>query len=456
MRKRTVKILKAIAIAVVVLGVLYAIAVVISAAKLRRAYAELEKAGRPMNTGNVIPPAVPGAENAALLYESAILLLKAQPAGQDTNQPAEEENLLEHLGGLSGTFLTDSLEADKQAELERLLKQDVVDRALSLIEQGTRRRACRFDLDYKAGFNMLMPHLSGLRDLVRVLGAAACLEAQAGRLDAAWNLAKTQLRLSDALRNEPILISQLVRFASIRLACRTIQRICEITPPNPEQCRDIEGLLSDYEDRKPLILALDGERLLGGEWAFNLLSSGSMKALAANTGGESGFGEALMRLYGAFKPLSLADHAAYVRIMGECTASAQRPYSPGRQGALDAKINRLYLVTSMILPAIGRVEEVYWETIAEMRITRAGLAVLQDKKANGAFSQTLENLKLKDVGDPFCEGQLVYRPAPNGFILYSVGPDQKDNNGSPKQKKQKTDWDVVWQFPGGGENKPAS
>ena len=34
------------------------------------------------------------------------------------------------------------------------------------------------------------------------------------------------------------------------------------------------------------------------------------------------------------------------------------------------------------------------------------------------------------------------------FVLYSVGPDEKDNDGSPKQKKQKTDWDIVWHFPG--------
>jgi hypothetical protein len=440
MRKRTVKILKGIAIAVVVLGVLYAIGVAVSAAKLRRAYAELEKAGRPMNAGNVIPPTVPETENAALLYESAILLLKAQPAGQDI--------LLTRMGGLSDTFLKESLDADERAELERLMGEDVVHNALSLVEQGTQRHSCRFEHDYTAGFNMLMPNLAGLRNMIFILGAKACLEAEAGYPEAAWNLAQTQLRFADALRNEPILISQLVRFASIRLSCRTIQKICEIAPPNPEQYRDLESLLSDYEDRKSLILALDGERLLGGEWAFNLLRSGSPTALASSSGDAPEFMGVLMRLYGAFKPLSLADHAAYLRLIGEYTASAQRPYSPGQQSALDAKISRLYLVTSMILPAIGRVEELYWETIAEMRITRAGMAVLQDKKTEGAFPQTLANLKLKDIGDPFSDGPLLYRPSQNGFILYSVGPDQKDNNGSPKQKKQKTDWDIVWQFPG--------
>ncbi len=442
MRKRTVKILKGIAIAVVVLGVLYAIGVAISAGKLRRAYAELEKAGRPMEPAKIIPPTVPETENAALLYESAILLLKAQPAGQDS--------LLLHLGGLSDTFLKESPDADKRAELERLMEQDVVHDALSIVEQGTQRRSCRFDHDYTAGFNMLMPNLSGLRDLVRILGAKACLEAEAGRPDAAWDLAQTQLRFADALRNEPILISQLVRFASIRFSCRAIRKICEVAPPNAEQYRSVVSLLSDYEDRTPLILALDGERLLGGEWAFNLLRSESPTALASSSGDAPEFVGVLMRLYGAFKPLSLADHAAYLRIIGEYTASAQRPYAPGEQNAIDARIGRLHVVTSIILPPIGRVKEVYWETIAEMRIARAGLAVLHDNKTQGAFPQALESLKLEGLNDPFSDGPLLYRPGPDGFILYSVGPDQKDNNGSPKQKKQETDWDIVWQFPSPG------
>lgn len=453
MRKRTVKILKSVAIAVVVLGAIYAIGVAVSSAKLRRAYAELEKAGRPMEAARVIPPTVPETENAALLYESAILLLKAQPARRDTDQLPDQQDLLRHLASLSDTFLKESLDADKRAELEQLLEQEVVHDALSIIEQGTRRPSCRFEHDYTAGFNMLMPNLAGLRNMIFILGAKACLEAEAGRPDAAWDLAQTQLRFADALRSEPILVSQLVRFASIRLSCRAIQKICEVAPPNPEQYRSVESLLSDYEDRKPLVLALDGERLLGGEWAFNLLRSESPRALASSTADESEFAEVLMRLYGAFKPLSLVDHAAYVRIMGEYTKSAQRPYLPNEASDTDKKVgqmsSRLHVVTATIVPAIGRVKEVYWEMIAEMRITRAGLAVLQDKRAQSAFPQTLESLKPKNLSDPFTDGPLLYRPKPNGFILYSVGPDQKDNNGSPKQKKQKTDWDIVWQFPSG-------
>jgi hypothetical protein len=444
MRKKTVKILKIIAIVLIVLSLIYAIAVGVSSAKLRKTYAALEKAGRPMKPANIIPPDVPDAENAALLYESAILLLKAQPAPSG--------NLLEYLGGLSGKFRKESIEPDELAELQQLIEQDAVTQALSVIEQGTTRKSCRFDHDYKAGFNMLLPNLGGFRNIVRILGAKSCLEAEAGRPDIAWNLALTQLKVADALRNEPILISFLVRIASISTSCETVRKVCEVAPPNAEQYRNIESLLLDYEDRAPFVLALDGERLLCGEWAFNLLRNGSARDLTANINNGWGLGEVLLSLYSAFKPLLIADHAAYMQTLGEYTRIAQQPYPPNDVSSIDKKAeqmrSRLNVVTSILVSAIGRVNERYWEVIAQMRITRAGLAVLQEKKIQDAFPETLEKLKLKSLDDPFSKEMLHYKPQEQGFIIYSIGPDQKDNGGSPKEKKQKTDWDIVWAYTG--------
>jgi hypothetical protein len=444
MRKRTVKILKIVAIVLVALSLIYAVATGISWAKLRSAYAALEKAGRPMEAKDVIPPDVPDDENAALLYESAMLLLKSQPA--------PNRNLLEYLGGLSDKFVKGSIESDELAEFRKQIEQDVVNQAISVLEQGAKRNSCRFEHDYNAGFNMLLPNLGGFRNIIRILGAKSCLEADEGRPDAAWNLVLIQLRFADALRNEPILISFLVRLTSIRASCETIHKICEFAPPNSEQFNVLESLLLDYEDRTSIILALDGERLLCGEWAFNLLKKGSYGELWEGAGNESGIGKVLLSLYSAFKPLSLADHAAYVRLLGDYTRLVQQPYSPNEASAMDQKteqaLTRLHVMTSMLLPAIGRVNELYAESIAQLRITRAGLALLQEKKTQGAFPQTLEGVKLKNLDDPFSKESLHYKPQDQGFILYSIGPDEKDNDGSPKEKKQKDNWDIVWSYTG--------
>ncbi|MHC4536315.1 MAG: hypothetical protein ACYS6K_20385, partial [Planctomycetota bacterium] len=321
MQKRTVKILTRIAIVFVVLGLIYAIAVSASSSKLRQAYADLKKDGRPMEPSDVIPPEVPDTENSALLYESAALLLKAQPT--------PDGNLLEDLGDISDKFIKESLDSDKLDEFKQLIGQDIVTQALSIIAQGTQRDSCRFDLDYEDGLNTLLTHLSDLRNLTRILCAKVHLEAKTGNLDTAWDLLTTQVKFADALRTEPVLISKLRRIAMIRLSCDTITKLCEIAPPNAQQSSDIQSLLKDLDDIQPLIHSIDAERLLIGEWVFSLTKDEMYQAsLQHGSRGDTGLLHKLIIFGITFKPLLLADHAAYLRFMHDGTRFLERPYSP--------------------------------------------------------------------------------------------------------------------------------
>lgn len=96
---------------------------------------------------------------------------------------------------------------------------------------------------------------------------------------------------------------------------------------------------------------------------------------------------------------------------------------------------------------MGRVKVMYLNTIADIRITEAGLALLRYRTTSGSLPETLDALEAQNVSDPFCNGNLVYRRRGTGFELYSVGSDQKDNGGIAKQPKQETEYDIVWHFP---------
>ena len=440
MKKRTVKILKIIAIILIVLSLLYAIAVGVSAAKLTRVYADLRKDGRPMNQVDILPKIVPDTENAALLYESAGLLLKAQPA--------PEGNLLKYLGGLSDKFIKESLEPDKLAELQQLIGQDVVTQALSIVEQGTQRPSCRFDRDYNDGIYTLLPNLPNLREFSRILSAKAQLEARAGNLDKAWNIVRTHLKFADAMLNDPVLVTQLVRIASIKLACRTIQELCAIAPPNEQQYRGIQEHLTGFDDITPIVLAIDGERVLLGEWAFNLPKNELYKITSDNEDPEdtSGIIYKLIILRTTFKPLFLADRAAYMQFMHKSIEYIENPHPDVRIDILEENIEKHHMLSRMLIPAINRVKVIHNEMIAEVRVTQVGLALLQHKHSRNVFPETLESLEFQNINDPFSEQQLRYKPQGQDFILYSIGPDKEDNEGSPKQKKQKDDWDIVWSY----------
>jgi len=442
MKKRTVKILTCIAIVIVALGLIYAIAVSISSSKLHHAYAALEKDNRPMEPWQVIPPDVPDTENAALLYQSAALLLKAQPAPNG--------NLLIYLGAHSDKFIKETLDSDKLTEFEQLMAQEKVLQALSMVEQGTQRDSYRYDLNYDDGFGIRLPHLHGLRNLIFIGCAKAQIEAKTGNPDTAWEMVRTQLKFADALRTEPVLISQFLRMGMIRLSCDTIKKLCEIAPPNDQQYRAIESLLGSLEEITSIVRAIDGERLLQGEWAFNIPKdelNETMGDFSENY--NSGLISKLVFFGMTFKPISLADHAAYMRFMHESARFAERPYSREQAEVLEKGVRKKrYILTSILTPKIFRVKEIHCRMIAEVRIVQAGVALLQYKQKQDAFPATLEALKLQNIKDPFSDGLLLYKTEGQGFVLYSVGPDQKDNNGSPRQKKQKTDWDIVWLFPG--------
>ncbi len=443
--KTSIRILTGIGVILLALGIFYVVALARSMARLRQAYAALEKDGRSMRAAEVIPPAIPDTENAAVLYESAASMLKAQPAG--------EKDLLGHLGGLAASFVRGTLEPDKLPELKLLMGQEVIASALATVEQGTQRRACRFNRDYDAGLSMTMPMLSELRQLASILGVKACLEAEAGAPAKAWATVQTQLRFADGLHNNPIFIDQLVRMALTRYSCQTMQRLCEVAPPGAADGEALEGLLRDLDAVAPLVRAADGERLLWGEWLFNLpkdeLYATGWKQMGS---GQDYMPEIVHRVrfrMATFKPRLIADHAAYLESMRKSAQWLESPYAPGgpeaQQEIWDS--GRGHLLTGMLLPAVERIKVLHCEMIAAVRMTRAGLALLLYRQTHGTFPPSLDALGLPKLADPFTQEPLHYRTAGEGFLVYSVGEDRKDNGGSAKQPKQQTDYDLVWRFP---------
>ena len=74
-------------------------------------------------------------------------------------------------------------------------------------------------------------------------------------------------------------------------------------------------------------------------------------------------------------------------------------------------------------------------------MTRAGLAVLQHRDEQGAWPDALP--KKAELVDPFPGEPLLYRPGSDGFVLYSVGANGVDDNGTPGKDRA---GDIVWKY----------
>ena len=460
MHRRSKRILIVVGVIAIALGALYTLALVRSTMKLRRAYAALAADGRPMRADEIVPPKVPDAQNAALLYQSAALMLKGQAAG--------EKNLLERVGELSGSLLDkpdnpDRIARQQQniAELRHLMTLPVVASAVAAVEQGTQRPACRFDQENPGTLSVDAPFGQDVRNLNRLLGARVYFDAEAGETARAWSTLQTQLKFANVLHDDPRAMSQLIRSSMIGYSCRLIRSLCESGLPDVETSLRMEGLLKDLTDIEPFIHAVDGERLLIGEWFFSLPreemdKAWRQKASYRHDVTPGAFQGAMQRLgfrILAFRPRLVADHAAYLEMMRRRVQLLQGPYRSVHECQRYLSTSRWNVFTWLF--ATGGEKWVHCRMTADVQITRAGLGLLRYRQAHGTFPPTLEALGLEGLIDPYTGKPLLYRPEGEGFVVYSVDEDLKDNGGTPRPEKQDSDprrrkpleGDRLWRFP---------
>ncbi len=439
MKKKTVLSLAraTMALAAIVITV-YVVLLAYSTSMVRRARAALAKEGRPLTAEEILPPSVSGGENAAPLYESAFRLLESQSVGDET--------LLSVLADAAYRILEENMSNHDIARIHDVMERPEVEQAVDLVRRAMERPVCRFSVRWDQGPNALLPHANAMRQMTRILGARSLLNAERGDFDSAWRDAEMALRTAEAMRDEPILISQLVRIAQTRTALEVIRKLAAVAPPNDAVASRLMQLLASLEERRPFARAVDGERLLLGEWSFRLLEN-DMAGYAQKDVLHSLFGTAgrLIRL----KPVRRMDYAIYLNLVRHAASRTERAFHEMPQQD-EPDIPRLARLTRLIVPAFGGYRRSVEEHIALTRVARTGLALIRHRAIHGSYPDTLESLAPTLLGapaeDPFTGRPLIYRRADDGFVVYSVGPDGKDNGGAPRSRSvgRDVEYDLPW------------
>ncbi len=436
MKTKTLRRFKIFAGLVVAALVLHTALLVTSGLALRNAREELRAAGRPMSAKEIIPPEVPPSENAAPLYESAFALLKSEAIG--------DKSLELFVTDAAKEYATQpDLNATRVA-FENALANPTFSQALKLVEQATTRTQCNFNLQYDLGTSLIIPHIDDMLAFGFILKAKALLHAHRGEPQQAHATLETALRMADALRTEPVLISALVHNAKYRMALETLPALCAIAPPDDETAARLSALLDGVNPVAPFVRALDGERLLYGEWIYNCFADESTDNFLGPEYGTwaSRFAKRVL----GYRPSLQLDHASFLRTYARFANDASRPFwkiqpSP-RMNQEDefpwyATVSRFVTVNfaSGILSTV-RIQ-------ALLRVSRTGLALLRHKLAHGSYPATLSEIDpafLPEIPlDPFTGTPLLYRTEGDGFLLYSIGQNLKDDGG-----KEAKDLDVVW------------
>jgi hypothetical protein len=298
-------------------------------------------------------------------------------------------------------------------------------------------------VDWEAGAGALFPHYPKLRSLARLLAAHAGVSAEDGRpgdavadLEAVVGLARHC--------GEPVLIGQLIQYACLSVGCQALGRVLEVSTLEEEQARHLARTLAELDLYGPFERALMTERTFG-LWGFDLWRRDPQQLLSMVQGSEDDrpffpdrIGETVLRC----APINKMDEVFYLRYMAEKVALArQHRHIPQPElSSPEDNIPRYAVISHIITPVFSSAHNKRDETIARLGLAQWALALHVYHQQNGRYPGELEEVDaLLDWGlpsDPFSEQPFVYRREGNGYLLYSIGVNGRDDNGEVDRSRQ--------------------
>jgi hypothetical protein len=461
MKKSKHPFLKWAGIVFLVLGLVYAGLVVAGNMAVRREKAALEAAGFPMRPEQVIPAAIPEKDNAAPLYNAAVKALKDVPFEGESVDGVTSSNLFDQLQRTAVAVRKDPDNGEVAKNFETLVRDPRVTDFLASVERGSALPGCRQENDYSMlaqrmagqeqdaakGPEMFLPYISDNLKVSQILAALALQQMRQGNTTAAWRTIEISFRFADTLRDEPLLISQLVRTTQQGIAIKAMKDAAAMSAPSEDVSQALQKQLSLIDGESTAALALNGERILFGEWTF----SQSPASLGKFMRKMSPWWEVPFPYFSAltsvvFGPLLQPwENAAFLQASRAMLGGGDKAI-PGNGSSLSLlRMPGLFAMTKAAVSGAQGLRMNLTHVDSAAVVARLGLAAINYKKEHGAFPRDLQALGAQDLVDPFTRKPLVYRPEPDGFLLYSLGPDLTDDGGLGYDYKEKKG-DIVWRY----------
>jgi hypothetical protein len=312
----------------------------------------------------------------------------------------------------------------------------------------------------------LLPGIQQSRDFARVLGARAMNHLGEGRVQQAWNDLMVMRKLGRLIAQGPTLIEALVGIAIENIGNHSTLVLIEHTQPDAKQVAKYLADLDGIEKTHPMSRMADKvettERSMYMD-CVQLLARGSLnlEQLAGVTGGGD-FGN-IMQKYATglvewdivlrkgnvwydrmVKIMRMDDYVerskAVAKANEDIKKMAQESRAPinllrfldpkkGREAASDFMGD---VMVALLLPAVQQARIAEDLATQNGRHLRIALALSAYKKKNGSYPAKLSDVKpyLGAVPrDIFTGEELNYKVTKDGYLVYSVGPNGKDEGG---------------------------
>jgi hypothetical protein len=346
-----------------------------------------------------------------------------------------------------------------------LLALSKYDPVIEELRQAGRRPYSRFPLEYDADdpAAIMLPHLAIFKGCAKVLQLRTCAELQLGQTERALDDVSLSLRMVEALRTEPILISHLVRIAVVNITLQPVWEGLADHRWSDEQLRTLDQELSKLDFLLDYRFAMRGEVTFSSGVVDYLRRTGNLGAIF---GGSDNSPDAarILRLIpsGWFYQNQLRCERFMFQWYVPLADQEQRIISPTSARHADAALASdtshpapFNLLEREMLPALGAAARKFALGQANVDLARVACALERYRAAHGSYPEMLALLApqlMETILHDVINGQPLHyeRTADGRFVLYSVGWNETDDGGKVALGKngldiQQGDW--VWQVP---------
>lgn len=380
-----------------------------------------------------IPPRLPDATNAAIVYQEAFEYLAisdlAPPPWRDKGPDGWKK------------YYDRSAFGPKDKDLREFLRTQ--ERGLALVRKAAAMPGCSFEHDYSLGISMPLPELHRLPHAATLLAYEALVKAEDGDARGALDDVAAIYGVAGHV-SDPLLISVMVAIGIDKTGTKVLEDILSLVAPVPESGRP--ALPEEASYRRAIRRAMATEELIFGLTTFTALAEGDQSVIdAAGTGI---LGSPVYRVF-----FLQDDLAAYRRVMQEMQQLAAKPYYEARPDwqALDQSWteHRRGIVTALLAPATEKAVAAATDADAGRLLARTALALTAFQAKTGAYPDKLDALVPEYLPrvplDPFSGRPLKTKRDGDGVIVYSVGRDLKDDGGV-REEVGKTGGDLVFRL----------
>lgn len=364
--------------------------------------------------------------------------------------------------------------------------------AVQLLHQVLDHPKLDFQLDYKKGAQMLLPHLAPMRRSAQILDTSAIYELHVGDTAAATTNILTLLAIVQRDVRDELLISHLVRIAITTIAVSPTWELLQATNVTDVQLAAVQSSWQQLNFLKDAENAFEIERITSDvtiersrssheefEKIFPPMTFGS--SFGGSSSGSSGWADVLENFTASPRAAigeamwrSSWSYSAELHVLRDnqvileslrAMQTNQTQFYKTNYDAMSSRLStlgytntggaffsalripdfRVYFRDGGLSSSIRRTLQI--ETARRVVVTAIALKRFQLR--HGVWPQTLNELTPEFIAsvpiDPFDGKPLKYHPNPDGtYLLYSVGEDGADDGGDATPTKSSFSGSTGW------------